>query len=62
MRLHEEEEINFGLQVRFEETLHLVKGDDVHPVVQVGMGGSGHNEKFLVGPREFLEGVFAEIA
>lgn len=62
MWLYEEKEITFGLQVRFEETLHPVKGNDVHPVVQVGMGGSGHNEKFFVVPREFLEGVFAEIA
>src|SRR5699024_7531503 len=36
-------------QVLAEEGLHLVKGDDVHPVVQVGVDRAGDEVQLLVG-------------
>ena len=46
-----------GSEVGPEKGLDPVKGDDVHPVVQIRVRGPGHDQQFLVVPVEFFEGI-----
>ena len=44
-----------------EEAVDFVKGDDVHLIVQVGMGCAGDDHQLFVVALQFFESVFAEI-
>src|SRR5215213_7868526 len=59
---HEPErpEASASFQIRFEERLQLVEGDQLHPVVEIDVAGPRDDEQFLRfgGP---LVGVFAEL-
>ena len=41
--------------------LQFVKRDDVRPVIQIRMYGSGNNQQFLIIALQFLECIFTEI-
>ena len=44
-----------------EEGFDFIEGDDVHPVVQVGVAGAWDDHQFLVIALQFFESVFAEV-
>ena len=44
-----------------EEAFDLVKGNDVHLVIQVGVGCAGDDHQFFVVSLQFFESVFAEV-
>src|SRR5215212_8903587 len=59
---HEPErpEASASFQIRFEESLQLVEGDQLHPVVEIDVAGPRDDEQFLrLGGS--LVGVFAEL-
>lgn len=44
-----------------EEAFNLVKGNDVHLIIQVGMGCAGDDHQLFVVALQFFESVFAEV-
>ena len=44
-----------------EESFDFIKGDDIHPVVQVRMAGARDDHQFFVVALQFFESVFTEI-
>ena len=49
------------LKIFVEEGFDFIKGDDIHPVVQVGVAGARDDHQLLVVALQFFESVFAEV-
>lgn len=49
-------------QILLKERFQLLKRNDIHLIVEVGMAGTGDNEQFLVVPSQLAVHGFAEIA
>ncbi len=49
-------------QIFLKERFQLLKRNDIHLIVEVGMAGTGDNEQFLVVPSQLAVRGFAEIA
>lgn len=49
-------------QILLKERFQLLKRNDVHLVIKIGVTGTGDNEQLLVVPGQLAVRVFAEIA
>ena len=49
-------------QIFLKERFQLLKRNDVHLIIEVGMAGTRDNEQFLVVPSQFAVRGFTEIA